>query len=210
VALDGTILNLNWITGLDSPQGLTLFRNHLYVADVDQVIVIDIQKGIVEKRFIAEGAIFLNDIAADTNGNVYVSDCKANRIYRLKNNRLDVWLSDSKLQGPNGLFCERKKLMLLNMGEGTIYRVDKKTKALTGFCSGIKNLDGVVPAEKGGYFVSGAWQGEVYHLDSKGEKRLTLNLGAEKVIAADIEYIPEKQLLIVPTLSKTVMGYRWE
>jgi len=210
VALDGTILNLNWITGLDSPQGLALFRDHLYVADVDQVVVIDVAKGIVEKRYRAEGAIFLNDVAADTNGDVYVSDCKANRIYRLKNSKLDVWLSDSKLQGPNGLLCERKNMMLLNMGEGTIYRVDKKTKALTGFCSGIKNLDGVVPDGKGGYFVSGAWQGEIYHLGSKGEKRLILNLGPEKVITADIEYIPEKQLLIVPTLSKTVMAYRWE
>lgn len=210
VALDGTILNLNWITGLDSPQGLALFHDHLYVADVDQVVVIDVQKGIVEKRFSAEGAIFLNDVTADTSGDVYVSDCKANRIYRLKNNTVDVWLNDSKLQGPNGLLCDRKKMMLLNMGEGTIYRVDKKTKALTGFCSGIKNLDGVVPDGKGGYFVSGAWQGEIYHLDSKGEKQLILNLGTEKVITADIEYIPEKQLLIVPTLSKTVMGYRWK
>lgn len=210
VALDGTILNLNWITGLDSPQGMALFREHLYVADVGQVVVIDVKKGNVEKRFSAEGAIFLNDVTADANGDVYVSDCKANRIYRLKNSQLDVWLNDSKLQGPNGLLCERKNMMLLNMGEGSIYRVNKKTKALTEFCSGIKNLDGVVPDGKGGYFVSGAWQGEIYHLDSRGEKRLILNLEPEKVITADIEYIPEKQLLIVPTLSKTVMAYRWE
>lgn len=210
VALDGTILNLNWITGLDSPQGLALFREHLYVADVDQVVVIDVKKGNVEKRFSAEGAIFLNDVTADANGDVYVSDCKANRICRLKNSKLDVWLNDSKLQGPNGLLCERKNMMLLNMGEGSIYRVIKKTKALTEFCSGIKNLDGVVPDGKGGYFVSGAWQGVIYHLESKGAKRLILNLEPEKVIAADIEYIPEKQLLIVPTLSKTVMAYRWE
>lgn len=210
VALDGTILNLNWITGLDSPQGMALFREHLYVADVDQVVVIDVAKGIVEKRYRAEGAIFLNDVTADANGDVYVSDCKANRIYRLKNSKLDVWLNDSKLQGPNGLLCERKNMMLLNMGEGSIYRVNKKTKTMTEFCSGIKNLDGVVPDGKGGYFVSGAWQGEIYHLDSKGEKRLILNLEPEKVITADIEYIPEKQLLIVPTLSKTVMAYRWE
>ena len=210
VALDGTILNLNWIVGLDSPQGLALFRDHLYVADVDQVVVIDVKKGSVEKRFSAEGAIFLNDVAVDKNGDVYVSDCKANRIYRLKNNKLDVWLNDLKLQGPNGLLCERKNMMLLNMGEGIIYRVDKKTKTLTWFCSGIKNLDGVVPDGRGGYFVSGAWQGEIYHLNSRGEKRLILNLGTEKVVTADIEYIPEKQLLFIPTLGKTVMAYRWE
>jgi len=210
VALDGTIQNLNWITGLDSPQGLAIYKNRLYVADVDQVVVIDIKKGRVEQRFKAEGAIFLNDIAADTNGDVCVSDCKANRIYRLKNNRLEIWSADQKLNGPNGLFCLRNEIMLLNMGGNTIYRVDKRTQLMTEFCSGIKNLDGITPDGGDGYFVSGAWQGELSHLDSKGEKRLLLDLEPEKIITADITYIPEKHLLIVPTLKKTVIGYLWQ
>lgn len=210
VGLDGAIQQLEWISGLDSPQGLAIFRDRLYIADVDQVVVADVKKGVVVSRFKADGAIFLNDIAADKNGDVYVSDCKANRIYRLKNNKLEVWLNDLKLKGPNGLLCQRKNIMLLNMGEDKIYLVDKKSKSLTGFCSGIKNLDGVTKDGGDGYFVSGAWQGEVFHLSSNGEKKLLLDLGIEKVITADICYIPEKQLLVVPTLKKTVLAYSWK
>jgi hypothetical protein len=32
--------------------------------------------------------------------------------------------------------------------------------------------------------------------------------GKEKIITADIEYISKKKLLIIPTLDKTVIGYK--
>lgn len=166
VGLDGTIRQLEWITGLDSPQGLALFRDYLYIADVDQVVVADVKTGTVVRRLKVEGAISLNDIAADKNGDVYVSECKANRIYWLKNNKLEVWFDNPRLKGPNGLLCQPENIVLLNMGEGKIYLVDKKAKILNEFCDGIKNLDGIVSEGNGGYFVSGAWQGEIFHLDS--------------------------------------------
>lgn len=210
VGLDGTIQQLEWITGLDSPQGLALVGDKLYIADVDQLVVADVKSGAVVRRYKAEGAVFLNDAAADKNGDVYVSDCKANRIYRLKNNKLDVWLDDPKLKGPNGLLCQRKDIVLLNMSGNQIFLIDKRTKSMTEFCSGIENLDGVTKDGSDGYFVSGAWQGEIFRINSKGEKKLLLDLGPEKVITADIAYIPEKQILVIPTLKKTVLAYRWK
>jgi len=210
VRLDGVIQQLEWITGLDSPQGLALVGDKLYIADVDQVVVADLKRGAVVLRYKAEGAIFLNDVATEKNGDVYVFDCKANRVYRLKNNKLDVWLDDLRLQGPNGLLCQRKNIMLLNMSGDQTFLIDKRTKSVTEFCSGIENLDGVTKDGSDGYFVSGAWQGEIFHLNSKGEKKLVLDLGYEKVITADITYIPEKQILVIPTLKKTVLAYRWK
>ena len=35
-----------------------------------------------------------------------------------------------------------------------------------------------------------------------------MDIGKEKNITADIEYIANKKLLIIPTLYKTVIGYR--
>ncbi|MXO04800.1 hypothetical protein [Flavobacterium sp. HBTb2-11-1] len=61
-----------------------------------------------------------------------------------------------------------------------------------------------------GLIVSGAWQGQVFCIDSKENKKLIIDLGKEKIAAADIEYIKEKKLLIVPTLNKTVIGYHLE
>jgi len=210
ISLNGKIVELEMIKGLDSPQGLGLHRHTLYVADVNKVVVMDILKKTIEKTFVIDTAIFLNDVATDSNGDVYISDCKANKIYQLSDNKMSIWLDSVALKGPNGLLCTRQDVMILNMGTGVVYRVDKKTKTLHEFSSGIKNCDGITSDGVGGYFVSGAWQGEIYHLNARGEKTLVLNLGPEKTIAADITYIPNRKMLLIPTLRKTLLAYRWE
>src|SRR5436190_18476467 len=63
VALDGKILNAEWVTGLDAPKGMGRFKNNLYVADLANVVVIDIAKGSISKRIPVEGAEGLNDIS---------------------------------------------------------------------------------------------------------------------------------------------------
>ncbi|WP_159519815.1 NHL repeat-containing protein [Sunxiuqinia indica] len=209
VGLDGKIVELKWIGGLNSPQGLALDGNKLFVADVDEVVEINITTGEILKQLKIDNAIFLNDAVADKSGNVFISDCKGNKIYRLANDSVSVWCDDPLLKGANGLLCVEPSLLVLNMGNATIYSVNKTTRSLTEFCSGIENCDGIVSDGRNGFFVSGAWQGEIWHLDSSGVKSLALDLGPEKVIAADIEFIPEENLLLVPTLNKTLRAYRW-
>ncbi len=94
------------------------------------------------------------------------------------------------------------------MNNKTAYSINKLNKKSKVIFSGIENLDGIVSDGHDGYFVSGAWQGQIYHIDSKGNKKLILDLGNEKIITADIEYIVSKNLLIIPTLNKTVLGYK--
>jgi hypothetical protein len=93
------------------------------------------------------------------------------------------------------------------MGNALLYSIDQTTKTFTQLASGIKNADGIVSDGSDGFFVSGAWQGEIFYIGSNKEKSLILDLGKEKKIAADIEYIPSKNLLLVPTLAKTVVAY---
>src|SRR5882757_2650194 len=83
LGLDGQHYHPDWITGLNAPKGLGRFGNHLYVADISEVVVIDIQKGKVEKKIPIEGANGLNDITVDKKGVVYVSDSKSGKIYRI-------------------------------------------------------------------------------------------------------------------------------
>ncbi|PWG78541.1 SMP-30/gluconolactonase/LRE family protein [Pararcticibacter amylolyticus] len=207
---DGKIEDLKWCTGLDNPQGLGFFRGNLYVADIDRVVRINVKESRIEKEFKIEGAQFLNDITIDKNGDIYVSDCRKNKIYRISDEVVKLWSDDPGLSTPNGLLCTDKNLFILNMGRGDVFIGDKAGKQLTLFCEGIKNCDGIVSDGKDGYFISGAWQGQIFHLNAKGEKRLVLDLGEKKIITADIEFIPEHKLLIIPTLDKTVLAYKWE
>src|SRR3954463_633838 len=80
VGLDGKIIKVDWVTGLNAPKGLGMYKNNLYVADVDNVVVIDIAKAVISKHIPIEGAQGLNDISVDKNGKVYVTDSKAGKI----------------------------------------------------------------------------------------------------------------------------------
>ncbi|MGC2427138.1 MAG: hypothetical protein WA421_08885 [Nitrososphaeraceae archaeon] len=86
---NGTIIELNWITGLNAPKGIAISNNNnnnnskLYVSDITDLVEIDIANGKIIKRFNAPGSAFLNDVASDNQGNIYVSDTHTNTIYKL-------------------------------------------------------------------------------------------------------------------------------
>ena len=81
--MNGKIINVDWVTGLDAPKGLGIFKNNLYAADIDQVRVIDISKGVIVQNIPVEGATGLNDITVDQNGVVYVSDSRIKKVHRI-------------------------------------------------------------------------------------------------------------------------------
>lgn len=207
---DGKTDVLKWVSGLDNPQGMGLYKNKLYVADIDRVVKINVDKAEIEKIFKINGAVFLNDVSIDKNGDVYVSDCRTNKIHSIIDDKIETWLEDPLLAVPNGLFAQDKNLFILNMKNGIVYAADKTTRKLSEFCTGIKDCDGMVSDGKDGFFISGAWQGSVYHVDATGEKKLVLDLAEEKVITADIEYIAHKKLLLIPTLDKKIIAYQWD
>ncbi len=61
VGLDGKIIAVDWVSGLNAPKGMALVKNTLWVSDVDEVVGIDIKSGQVTKRVKIEGAGFLSD-----------------------------------------------------------------------------------------------------------------------------------------------------
>lgn len=208
IKTNGEIESLKWVDGLDNPQGMGLYKNKLYVADINKVVQINTNTAKIEKTYTVEAAKFFNDITSDTNGDMYISDCFGNKIYKIANGEIKVWFESDILSKPNGLLCTKEAILVVNMGSKTAYSINKQTKKSQQIFSGIDNLDGIVSDGKNGYYVSGAWQGEIFHIDSEGNKKLILDLGKEKIITADIEYIPNLNLLIVLTLYKTVIGYQ--
>jgi DNA-binding beta-propeller fold protein YncE len=209
IRIDGKIDSLKWVEGLDNPQGLGVYKNQLYVADINRVVQINTNTAKIENVFVVDSAKFLNDIASDSNGDIYISDCFGNKIYKITDGKIKVWLDSDFLSNPNGLLCTKEDVLILNMKDKTAYAINKLTKKHRLIFNGIDNLDGIVSDGTNGYFVSGAWQGQLFHVDSEGNKKLIIDLGKEKIITADIEYISEEKLLIIPALDKTVIAYKW-
>jgi len=208
ISLAGDVKEVEWVVGgMDSPKGLGLSKGLLYVADLTNVVVIDVNTGKVVRSIAVEDAGMLNDITVDAQGVVYVSDSDKKRIYKLNNNQAEVWLEHDSFQTPNGLLAHKGKFYMIDMGTGIFYEMDKKTKALRKIAEGLAGGDGIVPY--GNDFIISNWNGEINHVSAGGKVTKLLDTKADKVNAADIEYIPAQHLLLVPTFfANKVVAYQ--
>lgn len=205
VSPQGDVLELQWVTGLDAPKGMGVYEGKLYVTNIDEIVEIDITEGKISKRYPCEGAQFANDIAIDASGVVYASDMRGNRIYRLKDGAVDIWLDSGKLKSPNGLYTTPKHLMIgIN---GSVLKADLGTGELETFISNTGGIDGLEEVGDG-YYVKSDWAGHVHLLHPEKKKQLILDTADDNINAADIDFDPETHMLYVPTFfDNRVMAY---
>lgn len=202
----GEILVEKWIDSLNAPKGMGVFGNKLYVTDINQVVEINITEGAIDVRYPAEGSQFLNDISIDKAGNVYISDMNTNKIYRISEGIIDVWLESDLLNSPNGLYVEGGSLLIGIAG--SVLKADLMTKEVTVIIENTGGIDGIVPDGKGNYLISD-WQGNIHLIHPDKEKVKLLDTTPQKINAADIEFIAAKNMLLVPTFfDNRVMAYK--
>lgn len=205
---DGEVEQLYWVSGLNDPKGLALHNNVLYVADLDEIVAIATQTGSVLSRSKAEKAQNLNDVTADDEGNVYVSDSQRGRIYLLRNGRVTNWLDDTRREKPNGLLYDNNRLIVASFNTGKVRFLDTETKEFTDWTDDIDSADGITRVGTDGYLISN-WNGEVYYVNQTGKKWKVLDTKGKKINAADISYSQEQQMLYVPTFyDNRVVAYR--
>lgn len=215
---DGTILERNWVTGLNSPTGLALRERTLYVADVDALVEINAASGGTIKKHKAPGAIFLNDVAVAEDGTVYVSDTPMNTIWRLEDGTFEPWLSSDDLEGPNGLLVQGGKLIVASLGrlksvgqdqeQSGLFSVNLEDQTIEPLAKGktIGNLDGLQAFGDGDYLVTDWASGGLYRIGAQGkvQQLIDLNQGS-----ADIDYFPETRTVLIPMmLDNTLAAYR--
>ena len=224
---NGSIIELNWITGLDAPKGMAIYNNSkLYVSDITDLVEIEIANGKITNRYNAPGSIFLNDVAVDNQGNIYVADTDTNSIYILdrnlinnnnKNNisaSLQIWLQSPKLDAPNGLYFNDKnnKLIVASDGAdpkkpgGSIKIVNLQNRTISnlgreGTTSPIGILDGIeLDATTGKhYYVTDNPAGKVYIVNADGTGYGTLiDLGKQG--SADLAFVLGQNMIIIPIM----------
>lgn len=203
LGLDGKIIEVEWVTGLNSPKGMALVKNMLWVSDLDRVVVIDIDKGEIVKQISIEGSKFLNDVTADPSGNIYVSDSRDKKIYLIKKDVPSLYMEG--LAGPNGLLYHQGKLLVLDNGTMNEVKADKTLhKIAEGMAGG---TDGIEHVAKKEYLVS-CWSGTIYYVYPDGKKEELLNTTENKINSADIGYDAKNRIVYVPTFWKNnVVAY---
>lgn len=204
MSTDGKVTELKWVDGLNSPKGMAVHGNTMYVADMDELIIIDINKGAIIKREKPEDAHSLNDVTADPQGNIYFSDSEKGRIYTYRNGAITVLVDN--LSRPNGVFYGSKGLLVVDNNGLQAVGKDKKLTVLAKLS---KSPDGIEHV-KGGEFVVSCWPGEIFYVNAMaGTSVKLLDTQAQKLQTADIGYDPQKRIVYVPTFfGNTVTAYQ--
>lgn len=204
--LDGSIEKLDWVTGLDAPKGMGVYKGKLYVTDIHKLVIIDVASATIEKSILIDSSEFLNDVTVDAKGDVYFTDSGAKRIHLYKEGVVSLWTKDPLLLKPNGILAMENSIRIIDMETGLFYDADYATKKLTGVADTIPGGDGVMEIGKNEYIIS-CWPGEVYYVNDTVVKKI-LDTKAEKLNAADAWYVEGESLLVVPTFyGNTVVGY---
>jgi len=218
--VDGSNLVVDWVSGLSSPKGMDLYGNKLYVADVGDLVVIDVDSGEITARYPAPSSKVLNGLDVTEDGTVYVSDWLGSKIYVLDDHKLELWLEDQTLNLPNGLFVADDHLYIGTWGtnpkvdfttdtSGTFLKVSLHTKEIKTLNSGKPwmNLDGIHKVSENEFFLTDFIKGELLVFNTDGEISKTHKLASPS--SADFFYVKEQNLLIVPYLmGAKVVAYK--
>lgn len=199
----GQILDLQWAAGLNAPKGLGIYKDTLFVADLSELVLIDTASGKIIQKTKAPGATFLNDVAVDKDGSVYVSDTRQGKVYRYAKGQITVFLETPEVEGANGLLIKQNTLWILT-AKG-IYTCDMDGKNLKLFSDAVKGGDGITPVNDSDLIAS-RWAGEVYYVHANGQADLLLDTKEEGRNTADLDYIPELKLLIIPTFNGNTLA----
>jgi sugar lactone lactonase YvrE len=222
LSAEGKVTEARWVTGLRTPKGIRRAGDLLYVADIGQVVVIDIAAGTIKTKIDLEpmGAQLPNDVALDeASGDLYVSDTMRNAIYRLPagSHTPEVWLESPALESPNGLLVDGGNLMVAGFGRdldpatfkpgspGRLLTVDMATKAITTYADlgQMAQLDGI---EKLGpdFLVTDNSGGRLVRVRPDGS---TTDLAGGISNAADLALRPEDRLVAVPSTGDNVVKF---
>ena len=192
---EGNVINQDFVTGLDAPKGMGIANGNLYVTNIDELVEIDIASASIKNRYPVEGADFLNDV--DTHdGKVYFTDMNTGKVHMLDGGEVST-ISEGH-ESINGIAVA---------DDGTIYGLDASglikwnpDGTTTIVNSEVTGGDGLVILGDGN-FIASRWMGEIWFV-TEGGQTLMLDTKAEESNTADIGFIPEDNLVLVPTFFK--------
>lgn len=186
---------------LHAPKGMAVVGGSLWVTDIDHVKTYDTGSGapVADLDLTSFGVAFLNDIAADGAGNIFVSDMQANKIFKIdtKERKVSTFAEGEKLGQPNGLVVDPKsgRLIMVSWGLGQVVEIDPNGQMKPLSEKTFKNLDGVDFSAGGDLYFSSFTRGEIYRLKPGGAVE-TFKSGL--TTPADINIDRKNNLLLIP------------
>jgi sugar lactone lactonase YvrE len=206
-----------FVSGLDDPKGLAIIANHLYVADKNKVLKIspDGKKGVFASAEAFSGALhgspyFLNDLEADPQGNLYVSDSGdvfgtglGGAIFKINPqgqiSLIKSAVQEPRVKAPNGLLADDlgNTLIVVDLSTGVLYSIEQSSGKWTELAEGFGGGDGLTHHSNGTMYISDWKNGKVFSVNTKGDVALVKG-GYQS--AADIALTKDERYIMVPDM----------
>ncbi len=200
-------------TGVNSPKGMCISNDTLFVADVTKIKAFKLPAGTLAATISITGAVGLNDLVNAKNGFLYVTDLQGNKIYKIDQSTLQATaINDpgSVIIAPNGILLDSAANRLIFVS----YRMNSPIQTLTlstGVIStwvntSLSNLDGIAKDPSGNYYISSWATNSIYKYNNSFS-------GTPTVIAsgydgpADILYNSVNDTLIIPCFNSADMVF---
>ena len=208
--LQGNILEFDFVKNLTKPTGICIFDEKLYIVERFGVVIYDLNENKIADKIYIKTSYFPNDITVDTEGVIYVSESDTNVIYRIKDKNVVKWMDSKEISRPNGVLYDNGRLIVGVNSDNCLKAVtiaDKKVTNIARLGPGI--IDGIKKCGNG-YLVS-LYMGNLYMVKPTGEVTELINTRDAKINIADFEYIPDKELIVIPALQNNkLLGYKFD
>lgn len=207
--------------GFDDPKGLAFSKDVLYVADKMRVWKVDRQgtaSVFVKAEDFPQPPLFLNDVAVDRGGNIFVSDTgdleKGGKgaIFRITPaGKVSVLVSEKQnpaIKSPNGLLFEKSgKLLVVDFATGQLLRLDVGTGAVQKVAEGFGGADGLAQDASGTLYISDWKNGQVWKMNPNRKGAKPQRYEQSFQAAADIGLSPDGKFVLVPDMKAGMLAW---
>jgi sugar lactone lactonase YvrE len=200
--------------GMDDPKGLATAGGMLYVTDKNKIWKID-QQGhatvFVKAEAFPQPPMFLNDLTADSSGNLYVSDTgdldKGGKgaIFKITpQGKVTLVTSEAKnpsIKSPNGLLAQGKDtLLVVDFATGELLSLDIAKGTTHKMADGFGGADGLVRDAAGVLYISDWKNGRVWKLNPKQKNAKPEAYPQAFKASADIALSKDGKYILVPDM----------
>lgn len=202
--MDGKVIEVEWVTGLDAPKGMRQHGDLLYLADLAQVVIVDTKNAAIVRRVPIPSATLLHNIVIAPDGVVFVSDMFTGKIHTVRGDEVSTYVE--KLSGPSGPALSGTDLYVY-ASEGLV-KIDaqkNRTVVATGMDRRANGLQMVNERE----FIATNWGGFVYYIKADGSHQVLLDTTADRVPAGINLFDPRTRTMYMTTdQHNTVVAFR--
>lgn len=214
ISPDGNVINLKWLDGetaevaLNAPKGMTILNNRLYIADIDRIRVFELPGGKQLTDINVPGSTFMNGLSVAGHNSLYATDSGmapgfqpsgTEAVYRIHTNGQIETLQKGALGHPNGVIANGDGLMMVTLGSGQAYFMEKDGQIAAKMTLPFNRLDGLHKLDDG-RFITSSWAAKAIVAINPDYTLTTLAEGLES--PADLGYDSQRNRLLIPLFLK--------